>query len=256
MKKILAKIRKADQDYNLINDGDKIAIGISGGKDSTLLLYALNLYKKVCINSLNKKFDIVGIHIDLNFGEEDFSFLRSFFKENDIEFIEEKSKIADILKIHTKKEKIQCSLCSKLKKGAVVNIAKKHGCNKLAFGHHGDDAIETLFLNMIYGGKIATFDPIMHLENSNITFIRPFIYLYENEIAKKIKELQIPRLKSGCPNDGNTKRQEVKELLHKIYHQFDSSKDNFLLSLHNMDKINLFDIKDFQINKYLKENEK
>lgn len=256
MKKILAKIRKADQDYNLINDGDKIAVGISGGKDSTLLLYALKLYKKVCENSLNKNFEVVGIHIDLNFGEDDFSFLRNFFIKNDIEFIEEKSKIADILKIHTKKDRIQCSLCSKLKRGAIINIAKKIGCNKLAFGHHGDDAIETLFLNMIYGGKIATFDPIMHLENSNVTFIRPFIYLYENEITKKIKELEIPRLKSGCPNDGNTKRQEVKELLHDIYYHFDSAKDNFLLSLHNMNKINLFDLKDHQINKYLKENKK
>lgn len=243
MKKILAKIRKADELYSLIEDGDRIAVGISGGKDSTLLLYALHLYQYLCKNSLNKNFEVIGIHIDLNFGEEDFKPLIDLFKKYNINYISEPSKIADILKINLKNDKIQCSLCSKLKKGAVIKTAKKYHCNKVAFAHHADDAIETLFLNMIYGGKLATFDPKMYLTNSKITFIRPLIKVYENEIIDAVKRLKLPKLKSGCPNDGYTKRQDIKELLASIYQQFPEAKDNFLLSLHNKKQINLFDLK-------------
>ena len=127
-------------------------------------------------------------------------------------------------------------------------MARNLGCNKVAFAHHGDDAIETMFLNMIYGGRIATFDPKMYLDNSQITFIRPFCLSFESEIRKTVKELQIPIIRSGCPNDGYTKRQDIKNLLHQIYHEYPGSKENFLLSLYNKDRLNLylnkFDLKD------------
>lgn len=240
IKKILSTVRKADEMFNLIEDGDKIAIGVSGGKDSSLLLYAMHLYQYLAKNALNKSFDILGIHINMNFGEDDFSPLESFIEENKIPYYKEDSKIADILALNKKNDEIQCSLCSTLKKGAVIEAAKQNGCNKVAFGHHADDAIETMFLNMIYGGRINTFDPKMYLTSSKITFIRPFALTFENDIAKTCKELNIPTLKSGCPNDGFTKRQEIKELLHSIYHQFPGSKQNFLLSLYNDDKVNLY----------------
>ena len=240
IKKILAKVRKADEMFNLIEDGDKIAVGISGGKDSSLLLYALHLYQYLATKSLNKKFELIGIHINLNFGEEDMTPLLSFFKDNNINYYEEDSKVADILKLNMKNDAIQCSLCSTLKKGAVIEAAKKLGYNKVAFAHHADDAIETLFLNMIYGGRINTFDPKMYLTNSKTTFIRPFALTFESEIAKTCKELNIPIVKSGCPNDGFTKRQEIKELLHSIYHKYPNSKENFLLSLYNDSKVNLY----------------
>ena len=163
--------------------------------------------------------------------------------------MEEKSFIADILKRNLKNDAIQCSLCSKLKKGAVIKAAKQLGCNKVAFGHHGDDAIETLLLNMIYGGKIATFDPKMHLTREDITFIRPFIYAFESDLKKALKELDLPKIKSGCPNDGYTQRQNIKELLHKIYHTYPSAKENFLLSLHNKEQLNLFDLKNNKFDK-------
>lgn len=240
IKKILSTVRKADEMFNLIEDGDKIGVGISGGKDSSLLLYALRLYQYLAKNSLSKSFEIVGIHINMNFGEDDISPLISFFKENDCPCYFEDSKIADILNLNKKNNEIQCSLCSTLKKGAVIEASKKLGCNKVAFAHHADDAIETLFLNMIYGGRINTFDPKMYLTNSQITFIRPFALTFESDISKTCKELNIPVIKSGCPNDGYTKRQEIKELLHSIYHKYPGSKENFLLSLYNDSKVNIY----------------
>ena len=239
-KKLLSDIRKADNMFSLIEDGDRIAVGMSGGKDSSLLLYMLYLYKYLFENTYHKSFDIVGIHINLNFGEDDFQPLLDWFSNYPIEIYTEESKIKDILELNKKKERIDCSLCSTLKKGAVNNAAKKLGCNKVAFAHHGDDAIETMFLNMIYGGRIATFDPKMYLDNSQITFIRPFCLSFESEIKKTVKELNIPIIKSGCPNDGYTKRQDIKELLHQIYHEYPGSKENFLLSLYNKDKLNLY----------------
>lgn len=240
IKKILSTLRKADEMFNLIEDGDKIAIGISGGKDSSLLLYALRLYQYLAKNSLNKSFEIIGIHINMNFGEDDITPLKQFFKENDCPYYEEESKIKDILELNKKNNEIQCSLCSTLKKGAVIEAAKKLSCNKVAFAHHADDATETLFLNMIYGGRINTFDPKMYLTNSQITFIRPFSLTFESDISKTCKELNIPVVKSGCPNDGFTKRQEIKELLHSIYRKYPGSKENFLLSLYNDSKVNLY----------------
>ena len=240
MKKLLAQVRKADSMFSLIDDHDRIAIGLSGGKDSSLLLYTMYLYRFLYENTYHKSFDIVGIHINLNFGEGDMQPLWDWFAQYPIEIHREDSKIADILKLNLHKDRIDCSLCSTLKKGAVIKSAKQLGCNKVAFAHHADDAIETLLMNMIYGGRIATFDPKMYLTNSEITFIRPFCMSFESEIAKTCRELKIPVISSGCPNDGLTKRQDIKDLLHSIYHEYPQAKENFLLSLYNHEKVNLY----------------
>jgi len=245
MKKILASMRKADEKFNLIENGDVIGVGLSGGKDSSLLLYSLYLYQFLAKNTYNIDFKVKGIHIDLNFGEESFEELDNWFKEYPIEINKESSKIADILKLNLKNDEIQCSLCSTLKKGAVIKTAKELGCNKVAFAHHADDAIETMLLNMIYGGRIATFDSKMFLTNSEITFIRPFCLTFESEIKKTANELNIPIIKSSCPNDGYTQRQEVKNMLHALYHKYPQAKENFLLSLYNEEQLNLF----FKLNK-------
>ena len=240
MKKILAQVRKADSMFNLIEDQDKIAIGLSGGKDSSLLLYTMYLYRFLYENTYHKTFDLIGIHLNMNFGEDDMTPLWQWFSNYPLQIVIEDTKIADILKLNQNKDKIDCSLCSTLKKGAVIRKAKELGCNKVAFAHHGDDAIETLFMNMIYGGRIATFDPKMYLDHSGITFIRPFCLSFESEIAKTAKSLNIPLISSGCPNDGYTKRQDIKELLHSIYHEYPQAKENFLLSLYNKEKVNLY----------------
>ena len=240
MKKILATIRKADEMFNLIEDGDVIGVGLSGGKDSSLLLYSLYLYQFLYKNTYNKSFTIKGIHLDLNFGEEDFGSIIEWFSKYAIEIHEDKTLIANILNKHLRKDRIDCSLCSTLKKGAVIKKAKELGCNKVAFAHHADDALETLLLNMIHGGRMATFDPKMYLTNTEITFIRPFCLTFESEINKTVKELDIPVNKSGCPNDGNTERQDMKEMLHRIYHKYPQAKDNFLLALYNKEQFNLY----------------
>ena len=240
MKKILSCVRKADEMFGLIEDGDVIGIGISGGKDSSLLLYALHLYQYLAKNSLNKEFKIVPIHIDLNFGERNYEALDEYFKKLGINIYYEPSKVYDILKLHKKNDRIQCSICSKLKKGAVIEVAKELGCNKVTFAHHADDALETMLLNMIYGARIATFDPKMYLSNSKITFIRPFCLTFESDIRNVATKLEIPIVKSGCPNDGYTQRQEVKDMLHKLYHKYPSAKENFLKSLYNIEQLNLY----------------
>ncbi|MDO4940242.1 MAG: ATP-binding protein [Erysipelotrichaceae bacterium] len=240
IKKILSSVRKADEMFNLINENDKIAVGLSGGKDSSLLLYVLYLYQYLYENTYHKKFDIIGVHVDLNFGEDDFNILNEYFNKYNLKIEVDKSKIKDILNLNLHKDKIDCSLCSTLKKGAVIKKAKELGCNKVAFAHHADDAIETLLMNIIHGGRIATFDPKMYLTNSEITFIRPFCLTFESDISKTCKELNIPIIKSGCPNDGYTQRQEMKEMLHYIYHKYPGSKQNFLLSLYNKEQLNLY----------------
>lgn len=239
-RKLLAQIRKADSLFNLIEDKDKIAVGLSGGKDSSLLLYLLYLYKFLYENTYHKTFEIIGIHINLNFGEDDFKPLLDWFSNYPIEIVCEDSQINDILKLNLHNEKIDCSLCSTLKKGAVIKKAKALGCNKVAFAHHADDAIETLVLNMIYGARIATFDPKMYLDNSETTFIRPFCLSFESDISKTCKQLEIPVIKSGCPNDGFTQRQEIKDMLHSVYHKYPHAKENFLHSLYNEEKLNLY----------------
>ena len=240
VKKLLSDIRKADEMFSLINDGDKIAVGLSGGKDSSLLLYMLSIYQHLYTNVYGGSFEIIGVHINMNFGEDDFSKLTDWFDKYNLPYYVEDSKIADILNFHIHNEKIDCSLCSKLKKGAVINAAKQLGCNKVAFAHHADDALETMMMNMIYGARIATFDPKMLLDNSGVTFIRPFAMSFESEIKKTTKELEIPIIKSGCPNDGFTKRQDMKNMLHYIYHNYPSSKENLLKSLYNGEQLNLY----------------
>lgn len=240
MKKILSAVRKADDMFSLIEDGDRIAVGLSGGKDSSLLLYSLYLYRFLFQNTYGKTFDIIGIHIDLGFGEEDFSRLLEWFSPYPIEIVSEASRIKDILRLNLNKDRIDCSLCSTLKKGAVIKAAKARGYDKIAFAHHADDALETLLMNMIYGGRIATFDPKMYLTNSETHFIRPFCLSFESEIAKTCKELNIPIIRSNCPNDGFTKRQEMKDMLHELYRKYPQAKENFLLSLYNKERINLY----------------
>ncbi|MDO4198014.1 MAG: ATP-binding protein [Erysipelotrichaceae bacterium] len=238
--KLLSDMRKADEMFNLINDGDYIGVGLSGGKDSSLLMYMLKMYQYLFNNVYGGNFKIIGIHINLNFGEDDMSDLWKWFDENELEYYSEDSEIADILGYHLKNDRIDCSLCSKLKKGAVIKAAKKLGCNKVAFGHHADDALETMMMNMIYGGRIATFDPKMYLDDSGITFIRPFSMSFESDISKTAKELQIPVVSSGCPNDGYTKRADMKEMLHHVYHNYPGSKENLLKSIYNKEQLNLY----------------
>ncbi len=237
MKKILKLIAQADKDYRLIDDGDTIAVGVSGGKDSTLLLLALNEYQK----NTQKKFNVIGIHIKLGFEGMDFTTLSTYLASNKIEFHLFPSQVAEILKIQAYEDgRLKCSLCSKFKKAIVISRAKELNCNKVAFAHHSDDAVETLFLNAIYGGKLSTFLPKMHLSESNMMFIRPLIYVSEEDILSENELNPYPIVKSTCPMDGYTKRQDIKEMLNSLYTEFPTAKGNFLKMLHNEEQLTLW----------------
>lgn len=237
LQEILRNIRKADEDYQLIEANDRIAVGVSGGKDSMVLLTALHMYAKFP----NKRFQVVGIHIDLGFPDMDFQNVQAFCDKNGIEFHSEPSKVYEILKKHPDADgRIKCSLCSKFKKATVIEAAKQYGCNKTAFGHHGDDAVETLLLNAIYGGRIATFKPKMYLTNTQMMFIRPLLYCHEDEINNALISNEIPYVVNTCPNDGYTKRQDMKEMLQQLYQDYPSAKDNFLSMLSNQKQVELW----------------
>lgn len=242
VKQILGAIRKADLDYGLIQNGDRICVGVSGGKDSMVLLFALKQYERIAKRYDNKEFTTVGIHLEMGFGDMDFQPVVEFASKYEIEYHDVPTRIYDILKLHKdNNDRIECSLCSKLKKGAIVQEAKNFNCNKVAFAHHADDAIETLFLNMIYGGRVNTFEPAMHLSNSGMDFIRPFVYVFEEQIKRAVrKELDVPIVKSTCPNDGFTKRQDIKEMLYTIYRTYPQAKLNFLKSLSNEEQLKLW----------------
>lgn len=206
--KLLTYTRKAIEDYHMIEQGDKIAIGISGGKDSLTLLYALSKLKEFYPIS----FDLVALTIDLGFTDYDTSLLSQYADSLHVPYYIEKTQIADIVFTYRQEEN-PCSLCSRMRKGAFNERAKALGCNKIAYAHHKDDVLDSFLMSMLYKGRIHTFSPVTHLERSELTLIRPLIYAYEGEIKSFATEQQLPVCKNPCPADGITKRQESKNLL-------------------------------------------
>ncbi len=224
MQKILKQIRKADTDFSLIHDGDTILLGLSGGKDSMLLLKALSIYQKF----KHKQFSLIALHMDMGFSNEVSSEMEIFCKQEGIRYIVEKTPIYEILKHYRKNnESIDCSRCSSLKRGAIVSYAKKYKANKIAFAHHIDDAIETLFMNMIYGGKLHVFAPKINYEDNEVTFIRPLIYTKEKDIVSACRRYNIPIVKSACPSDRVSNREQIKQTLHSLYKQYPMGEKNF-----------------------------
>lgn len=239
IRKILACIRRADEQFNLIENGDRIAIGVSGGKDSLVLAYALSLYQKFA----QKQFEMVPILLDLGFAHRDFTSLSTWFSTLGYTLIIENAQdVAKILSLQRKeKEKLSCSICSRMKKASINAAAHRYHCNKVAFAHHGDDAIETLWMNAIFGARIATFSPKMYLEKTALCFIRPLILARETTIATCAKECALPITPSGCPNDHHTMREEMKLWLADLYQRHPEAKENFLTMLTNYTKRDLWD---------------
>ncbi len=208
LQKLLTYIRKAIDDYHMIDVNDKIAVGISGGKDSLTLLYGLRRLK----DFYPIPFELSAITVDLGFEQYDTSLLSQYVKQLNIPYYVEKTEIASIVFDH-KKEANPCSLCSRLRKGAFNERAKAIGCNKIAYAHHKDDVLESFLMSLLYEGRIHTFSPITRLERSELELIRPLIYVREGEVASFAREQELPISKNPCPADGITKRQEAKELI-------------------------------------------
>ena len=196
MQRIVSHIRKAIEDYNMIDDGDKIAVGLSGGKDSITLLMAL---KNLQI-FYPKKFEILAISINPGFEFFDSKFLRDTCKNIGVEYVEEKTHIKEIV-FDIRKEKNPCSLCANLRRGVLNSVAIREGCNKIALGHNEDDVLETFFLNLLYGGSINTFAPKSYMDRSKITLIRPLIYVPEKSIKTFVKKNNIKVMNKCCPMD-------------------------------------------------------
>ena len=240
IREILASIRRADETFNLIENGDRIVIGVSGGKDSIVLFYALTLYQKFS----NKDFTLLPVMLDLGFDTFDATNYSLFFKSLGYDLIVSDSRqVYKILQIQQENQhlsKLPCSICSRMKKAAINKEANVLNANKVAFAHHIDDALETLFMNMISGGRLATFSPKMYLENAKMTFIRPLIFTDEDTIIKTQHDLDLPVMKSGCPNDKKTRREDIKNLLKSIYHETPEAKRNFQLMLTNYQNADLW----------------
>lgn len=208
MQRILSYMRKAIDDYNMIEEGDKIAVALSGGKDSTTLLLGL---KNLQI-FYPKKFEIIGVTINPGFDNFDTSDLENLCKKLNITYIVEKTHIKEIV-FDIRKEKNPCSLCANLRRGILNSVAIREKCNKIALGHNEDDVLETFFLNLLYAGNISTFAPKSYMDRSQITLIRPLIYAPEKYIRSFTKKNNISVMKKVCPIDGNSKRESMKNLL-------------------------------------------
>ncbi len=203
--------RKALEDYQMIEEGDNIAIGISGGKDSLALLYALQGIRKF----YPKKFSIEAITVDLGFENLNLSAIKKLCEQLDIRYSIVKTEIADIV-FKERKENSPCSLCAKMRKGALNSKALELGCNKIAYAHHKDDIIETMILSLLYEGRFHSFSPYTYLDKMKLVVIRPLMYINETDIICFQNRYQLPVVKSPCPMDGNTKRAYAKDLIYQL----------------------------------------
>lgn len=208
LQQVLSRVRKAIDDYNMIEEGDCIAVGISGGKDSLTLLYALSALKRF----YPKKFELKAITIDLGFKNMNLSQIELLCKELNVEYHIEKTDIARIV-FDERKESNPCSLCAKMRKGALNEAIKGMGCNKVAYAHHKDDVVETMLLSLFYEGRFHCFSPVTFLDKSQITVIRPLIYMHEADVKSFVRRYGIPVVKSPCPVDKKTKREYVHQVV-------------------------------------------
>ena len=211
MQKILGYMRKAITHFNMIKDGDNIAIGLSGGKDSITLLYALHRLQKF----LPVKFNIIALTIDPGFDNFDVSNLEKICKELEVPYYVEKSFIKEIV-FDIRNEKNPCSLCANLRRGMLNSFAKKYGCNKLALGHNQDDVIHTFFLSLFYEGSIHSFSPVTYLSRADLHVIRPMVYTPEKDIKHFINKSNISVMNKCCPMDGTSKREYSKTLFNNL----------------------------------------
>ena len=235
MKKVLGCIRRACEDFRLIEDGDRIGIGVSGGKDSLMLLYALSLYRKFA----RQKFEIVALTLTMGIEPFDVSPIAALCEKLDVEYIVRKTEIGKVI-FEERKEKNPCSLCAKMRRGALNELAKEVGCNKVALGHHRDDALETLLLCLLHEGRIHTFHPSSYLSRMDLTVIRPMVYVPEKHIIHLARTMEFPVVKSPCPANGNTQREEMKNLLDSLCRLYPNARELMLSALRNEEQYGLW----------------
>ncbi len=228
LQQVLSFVRKAIDDYHMIEEGDKIAIGISGGKDSLTLLYALHGLKRF----YPKKFEVHAVTVDLGFNNVKFEKIQELCDELQVPYTIVKTDIAKVI-FEDRKEDNPCSLCAKMRKGALNDAMKELGCNKIAYAHHKDDVVETMLMSLIFEGRLHTFSPVTYLDRMNLTVIRPLMYMSEADVIGFVNKYEVPVIKSPCPVDGYTKREYVKNLLKQLNKENPGVKSRIFTAIQN-----------------------
>ena len=210
MQRLIGLVRRCVEDYNMIEAGDKIAVGVSGGKDSIALLVFLAQLR----NYNHIPFELEAVTVDLGFGM-DFSPIEELCKKLDVPFTLVKTEIAPVI-FDYRKEKNPCSMCAKMRRGAINQALLDRGLNKLALGHHYDDAVETFMMSLLYEGRISCFQPVTDLDRTGIIQIRPMLYIHEQTIDNFVTRENLPVVRNRCPVDKRTKREEIKKLVYDL----------------------------------------
>ena len=226
MQQISGYLRRAIDDFQMIHKGERVAVAVSGGKDSLLLLHGMKHLSRYHPAG----FDLIAIFIDLGFDNMDIEELQKTCKELEIPLVIRKTDIAPVV-FETRKESNPCSLCAKMRRGSLHDAALENGCRTIALGHHRDDAVETLAMNLIFEGRLACFQPVTYLDRMDLTVIRPLMYMNEVDVIGFVNKHQVPVVKSPCPADGYTKREYVKELLKKLNQENPGVKERMFTAI-------------------------
>ena len=228
LQQLMSLARQAIDDYHMIENGDQIAVGISGGKDSLTLLYALHGLMRF----YPQRFTLCAVTVDLGFDNLHLEQIKQLCDELNIPYHIVRTEIAQII-FETRKESNPCSLCAKMRKGALNEAMLAAGCNKIAYAHHKDDVIETMMMSLLYEGRLHTFQPVTHLDRTGITVIRPLIYLNEADIIGFVRKNQVPVVKSPCPVDGHTRREYIKQLIRNLNLENPGVKERMFTAVQN-----------------------
>ena len=228
LQQLYSYVRQAIDDYRMIADGDRIAVGISGGKDSLTLLYALSGLRRF----YPKKFELAALTVDLGLDHYDLSEIRQLCKTLDVEYHVIKTKIGEIV-FEEQKESSPCALCAKMRKGALNQKLNDLGCNKIAYAHHKDDIIETMLLSLMFEGRFYAFPPVTHLDRSNLDVIRPLMYVPEVDVIGFKNHYNLPIVKNPCAFDGKTQRQYAKDLLQQLNKEHPGVKNRLFTAIIN-----------------------
>ena len=236
MKRVLGSIRRADERYGMIKDGDKVLVGVSGGKDSLLLMEAMKLYQRFSYT----KFEVCAALLELGLKDLDMSRIEDFARQVGMEFTVVKTDIGKVV-FEYRQERSPCALCAKLRRGALNTFAVEHGCNKVALGHNREDVIETFFMSLLYEGRINTFAPVTYLSRRNVTVIRPLVFLPERYALSLARKRELPILPPQCNIAGSTKREEAKNLIAHLCTLSPDFEEKFMHALSTTETYGLWD---------------
>ena len=214
-KNLVGLVRRCIDDYGMISDGDRIAVGVSGGKDSVALLHALSELRAY----YPKKFSLTAVTVDMGLPDMDFSPVERLCEKLEIPYILKKTMLYELI-FNLRNEKNPCALCSKMRRGALNDTISELGVRKLALGHHMDDAVETMFMSLFYEGRLACFQPVTYMSRAQVTQIRPLLYASERDVENYVNRENLPVVKSSCPMDGDSSREEIKKLVSELSERF------------------------------------